>query len=180
MTSKWLQWCLKSPVSRLFTQPFDHTQIKENIKAPRHWPLWGEFTGHRWIPRTKDQYRGKCPHLMTSSCTPDGKYRDDRTSLASPFTLPGWQLITGKLTLFSSSRSTVFLQAPIVINTVGMASPATGKHHIIMKNIWAPFQYKDRLPQVWDSHVKDKTVETHYEKHLDKTSHPFTGKASVY
>ena len=25
-------------------------QIKENIKAPRHWPLWGEFTGGRWIP----------------------------------------------------------------------------------------------------------------------------------
>ena len=31
-------------------------QIKENIKAPRHWPLWGEFTGDRWIPRTKGQY----------------------------------------------------------------------------------------------------------------------------
>ena len=30
-------------------------QIKENIKAPRHWPLCGEFTGDRWIPRTKDQ-----------------------------------------------------------------------------------------------------------------------------
>ena len=30
-------------------------QIKENIKAPRHWPLWGEFTGDRWIPRTKGQ-----------------------------------------------------------------------------------------------------------------------------
>ena len=27
-------------------------QIKENIKAPRHWPSWGEFTGHRWIPLT--------------------------------------------------------------------------------------------------------------------------------
>ena len=27
--------------------------IKENIKAPRHWPLCREFTGHRWIPRTK-------------------------------------------------------------------------------------------------------------------------------
>ena len=27
--------------------------IKENIKAPRHWPLCGEFTGDRWIPRTK-------------------------------------------------------------------------------------------------------------------------------
>ena len=25
-------------------------QIKENIKAPRHYPLWGEFTGDRWIP----------------------------------------------------------------------------------------------------------------------------------
>ena len=28
-------------------------QIKENIKAPRHWPLCWEFTGDRWIPRTK-------------------------------------------------------------------------------------------------------------------------------
>ena len=28
---------------------------KKPIKAPRHWPLWGEFTGHRWIPRTKGQ-----------------------------------------------------------------------------------------------------------------------------
>ena len=25
-------------------------QIKENIKALRHWPLCGEFTSHRWIP----------------------------------------------------------------------------------------------------------------------------------
>ena len=23
---------------------------KKNIKAPRHWPLCGEFTGDRWIP----------------------------------------------------------------------------------------------------------------------------------
>ena len=30
-------------------------QIKENIKAPRHWLLWGEFTVDRWIPRTKGQ-----------------------------------------------------------------------------------------------------------------------------
>ena len=30
-------------------------QIKENIKAPRHWPLYGEFTGDRLIPGTKDQ-----------------------------------------------------------------------------------------------------------------------------
>ena len=30
-------------------------QRKQNIKAPRYWPLWGEFTGDRWIPRTKAQ-----------------------------------------------------------------------------------------------------------------------------
>ena len=29
---------------------FIQGQIKENIKAPRHWPLWGEFTGDWWIP----------------------------------------------------------------------------------------------------------------------------------
>ena len=28
-------------------------RTKKNIKAPRHWPLWGEFTGDRWIPLTK-------------------------------------------------------------------------------------------------------------------------------
>ena len=40
---------------------------KENIKAPRHWPLCGEFTGDWWIPHTNGQLRGKCFHLMTSS-----------------------------------------------------------------------------------------------------------------
>ena len=36
---------IKSPASRLFTQLFMQTQIKEYMKAPRHWPLCGEFTG---------------------------------------------------------------------------------------------------------------------------------------
>ena len=44
MTSLWAQWRLKSPASRLFTQLFIQSQIKENIKAPRHWPLGI----HRW------------------------------------------------------------------------------------------------------------------------------------
>ena len=39
----------------IFTQPFIQAEIKENIKAPRHWPLCGEFTGDRWNPRTKGQ-----------------------------------------------------------------------------------------------------------------------------
>ena len=30
-------------------------QIKENIIAPRHWPLWGKFAGDRRIPRTNGQ-----------------------------------------------------------------------------------------------------------------------------
>ena len=30
-------------------------QINENIKALRHRPLCGEFTGDRWIPRTNGQ-----------------------------------------------------------------------------------------------------------------------------
>ena len=39
-------WSLK----RLFKP-----QIKENIKAPRHWPLCEDFTGDRWIPQTNGQ-----------------------------------------------------------------------------------------------------------------------------
>ena len=52
VTLQWARWRLKSPASPLFIQ----TQIKENIKAPRHWPLCGEFTGDRWTPRTKGQF----------------------------------------------------------------------------------------------------------------------------
>ena len=46
MTSYWAWRRLKSRASRLFTKSFIQTQIKENIKAPRHWPLCGKFTSH--------------------------------------------------------------------------------------------------------------------------------------
>ena len=36
-----------------FIPPFIQAQVKENIKAPRHWPLCGKFACDRWIPRTK-------------------------------------------------------------------------------------------------------------------------------
>ena len=39
-----MAWLLRSPTSRLYTQPCIQVQIKENIKALRHWPLCGEFT----------------------------------------------------------------------------------------------------------------------------------------
>ena len=41
-----------SQITRL-TVVYSPVHIKENIKAPRHWCLWWEFTGDRWIPRTK-------------------------------------------------------------------------------------------------------------------------------
>ena len=45
-----MRWRLKSPALRLFTQPLIQTQMKENIKAPRHWPLCGELTGTGEFP----------------------------------------------------------------------------------------------------------------------------------
>ena len=42
------------PRDRLLNRLFK-AQINENIKDPRHWPLWGEFTGDRWIPSIKGQ-----------------------------------------------------------------------------------------------------------------------------
>ena len=65
ITSHWVWERPKSPASRSFAQPFVQAHINENIKAPGHWPLYGEFTGGRRIPHTKRQYRTKC--LMTSS-----------------------------------------------------------------------------------------------------------------
>ena len=42
------RWRLKAQGSRLFTQRFIQAQVKENIKTPRHWPLWGEFTSDQF------------------------------------------------------------------------------------------------------------------------------------
>ena len=62
-----LSYFITVTLQRLFTQPFVQTQIKENIKAPRHWllcgnsPVTGEFTHKCPVSR-------KCFHLMTSSC----------------------------------------------------------------------------------------------------------------
>ena len=40
---------VQSPAPRLFGQTFVVTQIKQNITALRHWPLWGKSTADRWI-----------------------------------------------------------------------------------------------------------------------------------
>ena len=75
----------QSPASRLFIQAFIQALVKENIKAPRHWPLWGEFTGDRWIPHTKGQKRRKCFHLMTSSWNAPIWFRFDVNEIRSLF-----------------------------------------------------------------------------------------------
>ena len=65
---KWAWLCLKSPASWLFAWPFVEVNINEIIKAPRHLPLWGESSGHQWLPLTKGQSHGKCFHLMMPTC----------------------------------------------------------------------------------------------------------------
>ena len=58
-----LQWRHNGRDSSSDHQPHDcllnhlfKAQIKENIKASRHWPLWREFTGDRWILRTQGHH----------------------------------------------------------------------------------------------------------------------------
>ena len=49
--------CAKNPTMNTthdcLLEPSIQAQITENIKAPRHWPLCGEFTGDQWIPLHK-------------------------------------------------------------------------------------------------------------------------------
>ena len=40
-------------LSRLFAQPFIQGPDQRKYQAQRHWPLYWEFNGDRWIPRTK-------------------------------------------------------------------------------------------------------------------------------
>ena len=48
------KWRLKSPASRLFAPPFVQAQIKQNIRAPRHWPVtWKMFSFHDVIMTIK-------------------------------------------------------------------------------------------------------------------------------
>ena len=79
---------LDSPASRLFTQPFIQTQIKENIKAPCHWPLCGEFTGEfpaKTASNTENVSIWWRHHEMTYSV---GKFTSDPYMLWSDVTKP--------------------------------------------------------------------------------------------
>ena len=93
---------------RLLAQLVVQAQMKENIKVPHHWPLWGESTGDWWIFLSKDQLCGKCFHLMMSSCGlatitqiakfmgptwgPPGSCRPQMGPMLAP-----WTLLSGRL-----------------------------------------------------------------------------------
>ena len=51
VTSWWARWRLKSQEYRLLTQPFVEAHFKENTKALRHWPSWGELPHKESVPR---------------------------------------------------------------------------------------------------------------------------------
>ena len=78
MTSQWPRRRFKSPASRLFTQSFIRAQIKENIKAPRHWPLCGEFTGTGEFPAQRASnaekvsiwWRHHATQILKQNCHP--------------------------------------------------------------------------------------------------------------
>ena len=55
------RWRLKSPASRLFTQPFIQGEDQRKHQNFASLAFFGEFTGDRWIPRTKGQERKMFP-----------------------------------------------------------------------------------------------------------------------
>ena len=48
-TSHYSGVIMSAMASRFFAQLLVQAEIKENIKTPPHWHLWGESTGDRWI-----------------------------------------------------------------------------------------------------------------------------------
>ena len=101
MTSQWPRWRLKSPASNS-TVYSDADQRKHQSSASLAF-MWG-IHRDRWIPRTKGQLRGKCFHLMTSSCLLTLEVLRDFSRSRWPFGMMSWcQQI--KHEIFNSQRS---------------------------------------------------------------------------
>ena len=106
-----LQWRRMSamasqiPASRVFAQmPFVQAQIKEDIEAPRHRPLWGESTGERWIPPQRASNAENVSiwwrhHLIRIDT------RGHNNDLSQLYSKRCWQLFPGHATCNSSARS---------------------------------------------------------------------------
>ena len=98
-----LQLRLKSPASPLFTQSFIQTQVKENIKTPRHWPLCGEYAGNS--PGT-----GEFPAQMASNAEnvsiDDAIMYDGKTSYRLVIIGPGL-FLAGLASIYKLRRRTI-------------------------------------------------------------------------
>ena len=141
--SQWAPWRLKSPASWLFAQPFVQAHIKENFKAQRHWPLWGEFTGDRWIPLTKGQWRGNCFHSMTSSCI--------RPTLSNLWLPMAWwhrgPSSPGTIRIFKSQQRTVRFTSfshSVTFYLHGLTLTPTWIRNHMPRQVWDEITY--RLP----------------------------------
>ena len=94
VTSQLVSWRLKSPAYGLFAQFFVQAHIKENIKAPRHWHLWGESISVRWIPLkivTQKVFPFDDVIMISLECVPEGIQWGDLTGdkpLHEPWKVP--------------------------------------------------------------------------------------------
>ena len=69
VTSWWGRWRVKSLASRLFNQPLFQAPVKENIKAPCHWPLWWPMNSPLKGPITRKMFQRHhvVRYLMTTT-----------------------------------------------------------------------------------------------------------------
>ena len=66
MTTQWARWRLKSPAYGLFNSIVCSCANERKHQSSASLAFVRGI--NRWIPRTNGQSRGKCFHLMTSSC----------------------------------------------------------------------------------------------------------------
>ena len=99
--------------------------------------VWG-IHRDRWIPRTKGQLRGKCFHLMTSSCTDMVRVLSLFISLrlcnanicVSNFTITGSynDLAPGRHQAIIPTHAGILLTGPLVTNFSEILSKCIGKY----------------------------------------------------
>ena len=91
-------------------------QIKDNIKVPRHWPLWEEFNGNRWIPLpVNSPHKGPVTRKMFPF--------DDVIMYETLAHLHSWQVTPGKCRNISRVRVGHFLWRHLVHKSI--STPAT-------------------------------------------------------
>ena len=131
-----MRWRLKSPASRLFTQPFIHTQTIANIKAPRHWPfVRGIHRGpvnspHKW-PVTRKMFPFD-DVIMRRRHT----YNDE--PCYHRFRI--WRIACSEPSLYLKQKQSNFTSIPDLNH---------GPHGEVYGNVGANWQYKTNPSYYW-------------------------------